>query len=174
MFECHCGKTFDTERQLNGHRSSHNRGEKYKAARKSKIDRPTCVCEQCQKEFEFSHSSFNKFCSTICYSLHWWEKKSIPRIEQGLGGDTKRYLKEKFGDKCFECGQLPEWNGKPLTLQLDHIDGNSDNNLLSNLRLLCPNCHTQTHTFGSKGNGNRYKKDTKRNKYLREYKASVV
>lgn len=52
--------------------------------------------------------------------------------------------------KCAECGIGSEWNGKALTLQLDHIDGNSENNALENLRLLCPNCHTQTPTYGSK------------------------
>lgn len=55
-------------------------------------------------------------------------------------------------------------------MQIDHIDGNSDNNVISNCRLLCPNCHTQTKTWGSRGSGNRYKKLTKRNLYLREYK----
>ena len=48
------------------------------------------------------------------------------------------------------------------------------NNFVNNLRLLCPNCHTQTDNFGSKGTGSRYKKHTKRNSYLREYKGSVA
>lgn len=58
---------------------------------------------------------------------------------------------------CAECGMSPEWNGKPLTLQVDHIDGDRFNNVLENLRFLCPNCHTQTETFGkTKGTGLRY------------------
>lgn len=48
--------------------------------------------------------------------------------------------------ECRECG-ISEWNGKPLTLQLDHIDGDRTNNALDNLRLLCPNCHSQTETW---------------------------
>lgn len=49
--------------------------------------------------------------------------------------------------KCVICG-ISDWLGKALTLQVDHIDGNNRNNLLSNLRLLCPNCHAQTDTWG--------------------------
>lgn len=50
-------------------------------------------------------------------------------------------------NECSECGIGGVWNGKPIVLQLDHIDGNSNNNLLDNLRILCPNCHSQTHTY---------------------------
>jgi hypothetical protein len=45
------------------------------------------------------------------------------------------------------CNQLPFHNGSPLTLQLDHKNGDNTDNRLENLRILCPNCHSQTHTF---------------------------
>lgn len=53
-------------------------------------------------------------------------------------------------NKCEECDQGNIWNGKPLTLHLDHIDGDHENNLIENLRILCPHCHQQTPTFGGK------------------------
>lgn len=50
-------------------------------------------------------------------------------------------------ENCSLCGQSRQWNGNPLTLQVDHIDGNPKNNMPINLRFVCPNCHTQTETF---------------------------
>lgn len=52
-------------------------------------------------------------------------------------------------DKCEVCG-ITEWQGVPITMQLDHIDGNSHNHLYDNLRLVCPNCHAQTDTWCGK------------------------
>lgn len=48
--------------------------------------------------------------------------------------------------KCFECSLDPEWNDKPLTLEIDHVDGDFLNNLIENLRFMCPNCHSQQET----------------------------
>lgn len=55
-------------------------------------------------------------------------------------------------DVCEICGQGNIWNGKSLVLQLDHINGNHYDNRLENLRIVCPNCHSQTDTFANKKN----------------------
>ena len=63
----------------------------------------------------------------------------------------KRLLKEgMLENKCYECGMLPEWNGKPLVMILDHINGVNNDNRIENLRLLCPNCNSQTDTFAGR------------------------
>lgn len=56
----------------------------------------------------------------------------------------RRLLKSGVPNVCAECGLSPSWNGRPLVLQLDHKNGIFNDNRRSNLRLLCPNCHTQT------------------------------
>jgi hypothetical protein len=50
-------------------------------------------------------------------------------------------------ERCAECGQGPEWLGRPLTLEVDHLDGDWRNDRRENLRLLCPNCHATTRTW---------------------------
>lgn len=59
--------------------------------------------------------------------------------------------------KCYNCG-ISEWDGKEISLQLDHINGDRYDNRIDNLRLLCPNCHSQTGTYG----GKRHKRDKKK------------
>lgn len=72
--------------------------------------------------------------------------------------DLKDLVSKEQEDKCLLCGTSKTWHDKPLVLQLDHIDGNRENNKRSNLRVLCPNCHTQTDTWCGRGRG-------KHNKY---------
>jgi len=66
----------------------------------------------------------------------------------------RRALKESgVEEKCSLCGLSASWNNKPLILEVDHIDGNYLNNLFTNLRFVCPNCHTQTPNYKSRNGG---------------------
>jgi hypothetical protein len=175
MFKCDsCDNEYDNYRALNGHKGSHTSGERYyKIGRSRNIVGQKINCKQCHGEFEFRSNKTNKFCSLVCFAEYRWRTITIPKIEAGkvIGSGVKRYLRERFGDKCTECGQESTWNNKPLMLQLDHIDGDSDNNNINNLRLLCPNCHTQTETFGNNKN---IRKNTKRNIKMQKYRMHSV
>ena len=71
---------------------------------------------------------------------------NISRLKQRLVNEGKMEY------KCQKCG-ISEWLGKPLTLQLDHINGIHNDHRLTNLRFLCPNCHSQTDTYAGKNIG---------------------
>lgn len=61
-----------------------------------------------------------------------------------------RLIKEGiFPEECAECG-IKNWNSKKLVFQLDHINGENKDHRLENLRLLCPNCHSQSDTWCGK------------------------
>ena len=58
-----------------------------------------------------------------------------------------RLIKEGIKEhECESCG-IKDWNNNPISLELDHIDGDRTNHSLDNLRILCPNCHSQTSTY---------------------------
>jgi hypothetical protein len=62
----------------------------------------------------------------------------------------KRLLKEGYKlHQCENCG-LSQWFGNPIPLELHHVDGNRLNNALTNLSLLCPNCHALTENYRAK------------------------
>ncbi|MBO1415829.1 HNH endonuclease signature motif containing protein [Streptomyces sp. FH025] len=71
-----------------------------------------------------------------------WGAKRIPgsRIRSALAELGRPEL-------CEDCGTGPEWRGRPMTLEVDHINGDWSDNRPDNLRLLCPNCHAITATY---------------------------
>jgi 5-methylcytosine-specific restriction endonuclease McrA len=91
-------------------------------------------------------------------------KKSVVRVptDKILNGEYPQFqtfkLKNRLfkegilKNKCSICG-VSDWNDKPINCELDHIDGNRTNHRIDNLRILCPNCHSQTETYRSKNRG---------------------
>jgi len=59
----------------------------------------------------------------------------------------RRLLKEGILEPVCAVCRLVEWQGRPIPLELDHVDGDYENNSIINLRLLCPNCHALTPTY---------------------------
>lgn len=83
----------------------------------------------------------------------------IENWESHLSGEQRKDLKSatllalmKHDGRSYECTDcgVQEWRGKAIRLHVDHIDGDRLNNTRGNLRFLCPNCHSQTDTFGAR------------------------
>lgn len=105
-------------------------------------------CKKCSAILSYRQKIF---CSISCSSLFRAEIK----IKNGTAGKTgiKNYLFRTREHRCQICG-IDEWLGKPVLLILDHIDGNSSNSILDNLRLICSNCDATLPTYKSKNKGN--------------------
>ena len=125
----------------------------------SKLKKSICIA--CGCEFDVNSNGSGKYCSNRCqhdYQYH----RNIEKWKQGnvstgihIPSFIRKYLFEVNNNKCQECG----WSRMhPVTrnipLQVDHIDGDCTNHKIDNVRLLCPNCHVMTSTYGNLNNGN--------------------
>lgn len=83
-----------------------------------------------------------------------WTEENIFCVDSKVPRSNLRKAVLRFGGigeyMCSKCGIQAEWDGQELTLELDHINGIHNDNQKDNLRWLCPNCHSQTHTYKGK------------------------
>ena len=122
-------------------------------------------CLNCGALIDHKKNTKHKYCSNACqqaYEYKLWVEKY--KHDNSIAVNTKwgqipsqlrRYIFEKYENKCCICG----WSEiNPYTdtipLEVDHIDGNSENNSEENLRLICPNCHSLTPTYRGANRGN--------------------
>lgn len=125
------------------------------------------TCLNCGKELADSRK---KYCDNKCQAEYqhkewitrWKEgKESGLKGEYGISVHIKKYLFEKYSNKCCKCGwgETNPYSGT-IPLEIDHIDGDYTNNSEDNLQLLCPNCHSLTSTYkgANKGRGRKDRK----------------
>jgi len=121
---------------------------------KPRHPRPPCKgCGQAVKQ------NPNIYCS-VAYMLRLKRRLKVETDPNSVGPPRlKNYLLDTRGHCCEVCG-ITEWMNKPAPLELDHKDGNPNNNALENVRLICPNCHAQTATYKGKnmGSGRYYRR----------------
>jgi hypothetical protein len=128
-------------------------------------------CKHCGSKV---HNRVAVYCSNQCQADFAYElfiKKWLSKeIEGGVGihalsisRHIRRYMSENYGKECMSCGwnQIHSVTGK-VPLEIDHIDGDSNNNHVDNLRMICPNCHALTPNFRAlnMGKGRAWRRDS--------------
>jgi len=154
-----CGKAIDRSRKFCNHSCaaiySNMHSKKLKEAKrgpqKQRYINTKCII--CDKPLK---SGRKLYCSSICRNRST-ELKMLNG--EHVGPRTiKKYLIEIKGHKCEICGNT-EWMGNPIPLIIDHINGDSSNDSLENIRLVCGNCDMQLPTYKGKNIGKgRYKR----------------
>lgn len=117
------------------------------------------VCPTCHETFRSRNKS--KFCSKKCFSTHRQQLFDQVIIENNgflpnaVNNTIRSFLIRRNGNNCMLCGMdADNWHGKSLTLIVDHINGHANDNSLDNLRVICPNCDSQTDTYKGANRGN--------------------
>lgn len=154
-----CGNQFEDLLSRNRTFCSQSCNAKFNNKKRGYKEKTKSNCINCDKEV-----TGKKYCGVICQKVY--ERNNV--FEKIENGDTslheknyKNYLIYKYGEKCMKCDWCERHTiTNKVPIQLEHIDGNSGNNCLDNLKLLCPNCHSLTPTYGAlnKGNGRKNRK----------------
>jgi hypothetical protein len=106
-------------------------------------------------EIDLDHLHGRTWANGVSRSARRVPLRSYLRRGQLVHGSTlrRRLVEEGLKDHRCEACDLTRWRGRPIPLELDHIDGDRTNNELQNLRLLCPNCHALTPTYRGRNIG---------------------
>lgn len=121
----------------------------------------TRKCAFCDEEFKCKSSDTRQYCSNNCSAKHRSSIREHAMLHLAFDELPNKRKRNRIFDeqqgRCSVCG-LKDWNGQPITLELDHISGDRSDESRNNLRLICPNCHSQTHTYKVKNIDNPGKK----------------
>jgi len=112
------------------------------------LTRPRRLCAACGVSNCVRANKFCADCIAMGKSLHRITAPEHTKDPQTL----RRYLLRTRGHVCQGCSRT-EWEGHPIPLETEHVDGNSENNAEENLKLLCANCHALTPTYKAKNRG---------------------
>jgi hypothetical protein len=107
---------------------------------------------QCRDRFKFSSGAWAKAITRGDLKTRGREWSVERVLAQSRSRLTIKRTLLKAGvleNRCGECG-ISEWRGRPIAIQIDHRNGVRDDHRIENLRMLCPNCHSQTETFAAK------------------------
>lgn len=115
-------------------------------------------CLGCGSPLTRRHQNF--YCSNACQraaerrrNVEAWLATGVARADSHPGHYVRDHVLDEQGHVCALCAQPLLWNGLPLSLVLDHIDGDSTNNRRDNLRMVCPNCDSQLPTYKMRNKG---------------------
>lgn len=150
-----CGKDFEPQKGLKSYCSLACRNSRnHTNETKSKISKSILTSDKFWKSVENTKKWFDYKENGKKIQKTWNDRILAEDFENlSFGRLRKRIILEQNG-KCNHCG-ISEWNGIPITLELEHIDGDNSNNSRDNLEAICPNCHSQTKTWRGKNKKNR-------------------
>ena len=152
----HCNHPIAYEKQTNKYCSSSCSASATNYTKKRKSD---IFCINCNRLITTRNAS--TYCSYKCQQSY--SRRIKIEKETASSKTMKAYLLEHHGNVCMDIECAWDFSKRPIKVELEHKDGNSENNIIKNCILLCPNCHSLTDTYKNKNKGNG--RHTRRQRY---------